>query len=293
MTVLSSRLGANASTGATVTAQDLAGDDATGSNQTWVVDSKSGGTSSLSPSPIDSRGTFEMRQQTNLSSVTVLRSFGPDVRSIDVPALLADSSFSYTGSNVNFQLAMFYTPTDNRTDDPGWLSTQRVGTYEANGRIATLDQLLGQMASYEIYGIGASVGPGTAGDDSWLANLTYGGTSYTFGNPVAAFTDAPAEVAASSDSLDEYTANNNFDPVADTANLTLTGNNADLNSIDPMLPIGPNTRRHVRLLHSCSSAPESLCGCSLPSSAKRDRAAERLNTRCGGRSPVPVEGCAR
>jgi hypothetical protein len=231
-----------------------------------------------------------MLQPTVNSSATMLKSYGAGVRPTNVPQLLSGSSYSYSGSNVNFQLAMFYTPIDAAHYGPtgttlacapavdggvtragtcftiikfepkvspagsyvtftlgdkqnpligqtaGWLSTHSVGQYPANGRVATLAALLGQMSSYEIYGVGASVGPGTANGVSWLANLTFGGTSYSFGAPVTQAAPASAP-AADSAALDQLIASDSIDVAADTASLSLSGSNTDLAAIDGTQPV--------------------------------------------------------
>jgi hypothetical protein len=281
---------AGAATDTLVTTPELSTVYATAGHQGWVLDNSSGGTEAITTDVFDARSALKLLQPSTGSSATILKSYGLGVRPADIPGLLAGSSFSYSGSNVNFQLAMFYTPNDPVHYGPtgttlrctqavdggvsragmcftiikfepkvspsgayatitladkqapltdqagGWLSTQSVGQYVANGRVATLDNLLGQMSSYEIYGAGASVGPGTVNGVSWLANLTFGGASYSFGAPVAEAAAASAP-AADSAALDQLVSTNSVDVEADTASVSLTGSNASLAAIDATQPV--------------------------------------------------------
>jgi hypothetical protein len=269
---------------------------------TWLSDLGGGGTSSVTTDAFDGGPAIKMVQTGASSQVNIFRSYGVGVRPTSVSDVLAGSSFSYAGSSVNFQLAMFYTPADPITygpgtgptncaqakdngvdrpgmcfvtikydphadsngsystitladkqdpffdgnvSQPGWWDTQRVGQYTANQRNVTLDQLLGQMSSYEIYAIGASVGThGAAGDVSWVKNLTFGGASYNFGDaPVTPPTTPPAPPAAapaaSDDALEQLIATQGIDVAATTDTFSVGGGapGTGLDALDPSKPI--------------------------------------------------------
>ena len=151
----------------------------------------------------------------------------------------ADVTGRYNTIDLSTQQAPHFIPGGMQ---PGWWNTQRVGQYSANATGPTLDQFLAEMSHYEIYAIGASVGTGPAGGDSWLLNLTYGGTSYSFGTPATAAA-AAAPPVSSSDQIGSYAATNAIDIPADTAQFVPTGAvNADLRQIDPGKPVNGEYR---------------------------------------------------
>ena len=119
--------------------------------------------------------------------------------------------------------------------DAGWWSTRQVGPYSASNRTGTLDQLLAQMADYEIYAIGASVGSGAPAGTSALLQLTFGGTRYTFGSaPTPAAPAAPP--AADSAALENLLTTSGVDVAADTARFQPSGATTDLSGVDPEKP---------------------------------------------------------
>lgn len=256
----------------------------------WLAEDGHSGTHDVTTDVFDGRSAVRIDRPTTDDVVNVFRSYGQGVRPTDVHALLDGASYSYSGANVNFQLAFFYTPADlatygpggttpcsqakdggvvipdqcyaiikyetavtiddayhtvfledeqtpfNGAGSPGWWPTQRVGQYDKNSRTATLDQLLGEMADYELFAVGASTGSGTTGT-SWLLNLTFGGNSYSFGSAPSAAT-AATPPAADSDELDDLITTDSIDVPGQTAQYVPTGSaNNDLSKIDPSKPM--------------------------------------------------------
>ncbi len=121
----------------------------------------------------------------------------------------------------------------------GWWNTKQIGSLTANAS-ATLDQMLAHMANYQIYAVGASVG-GTnavAGTSSWLLNLTFGGTSYSFGTPPTPATPPATPPIPDTTALDQTITTDGIDVASDTAQFVPTGQvNTDLSKIDPTKPI--------------------------------------------------------
>ena len=258
----------------------------------WLAEDSAGGSHDVTTDVFDGRSAVKMMLSSTSSVVNVFRSYGVGTRPTAVAPLLDDASYSYAGSNVNFQLAMFYTPADLAAygpsgstsactqavdngaqladmcftilkyetaqtttgtyatiqlegaqapfagpGNPGWWPTRSVGQYAANSRVATLDQLLGEMASYQVYAVGASVGKGTTVGDSWLLDLTFGGTSYQFGTaPIAEPATPPP--ATDSAGLEQLIVDDGIDVTQQTANFVPTGSgNNDLTAIDPTAPL--------------------------------------------------------
>jgi hypothetical protein len=123
------------------------------------------------------------------------------------------------------------------TDTPGgWWGTNRVGQYIPNDQHVTLDDMLAQMASYQIYIVGVSAGSGSTGGNSHVQNLSYGGTSYSFVPDPLAQADVeapPATTEAVISSVGEQKIE------ADTAKASIPEDapNGDLAKIDPALPV--------------------------------------------------------
>jgi len=257
----------------------------------WLAEEWSGGTHAVTTDVFDGRPALKMMRSGTSSVVNLFRSYGVGERPTAAAGLLDGASYSYAGANVNFQLAMFYTPADlsaygpagtvsactqavdngvPRPDmcftilkfetgqtttgayatirlenaqvpyggpgNPGWWPTKSVGSYAANSRTGTLDQLLAQMDSYEIYAAGVSVGSGTAAGESWLLDLTFGGTSYGFGSapsPAAAATPPAADTGE----LEQLITDEGLDVPQQTSNFVPTGSNTDLGGVDPTAPL--------------------------------------------------------
>lgn len=280
-----------AATGATtdvlVPASDFGSTYAAANQKTWLVEQWSGGTHQIGAAALASRDAIEMTRASTGSVVNVFRSFGAGVRPTAIAPLLDGASYTYSGDNVNFQFAMFYTPADSAaygpagstaactqavddgstvagkcftilkfepgatstTDyltytlddvqqpfgggtDAGWWPTRQVGPYSATNRTGTLDQLLAQMADYEIYAVGASVGSGTPAGTSSLLQMTFGGQRYTFGTEPAAKSIATPPAADTAALLD-FLASEGVEPDQDTSSF---GTSADLDAVDPNAP---------------------------------------------------------
>lgn len=151
-------------------------------------------------------------------------------------ALLSSAAYTFSGTNVNYQVGVFFKPNDARygpagigadrcavassydpdwcyttlkyepgqsptsqtTVDvstsldqgfvmgvqPGWWRSQRVGQYVKAGTPddVSLDDMLAEISDVVVYGFGISIGPAFSGDvTGWVKNLTFDGTTYTFG----------------------------------------------------------------------------------------------------------------
>ncbi len=110
---------AHALTDVTVSGAEIGSTYAGAGETVWLKDGSNGGTGSIDAVPFDSRPAFKL-ELPNVNSVSNLfRSFGQGVRPTDIPSLLENASYSYTGFNVNFQLGVFYTPADSTYGPPG------------------------------------------------------------------------------------------------------------------------------------------------------------------------------
>jgi LPXTG-motif cell wall-anchored protein len=60
----------------------------------------------------DATQALRLQAPTATDGIRVLHRYQPDSRPTDVPALLQGASYTYRGSNVNFQLELFFSPSD-------------------------------------------------------------------------------------------------------------------------------------------------------------------------------------
>lgn len=259
----------------------------------WLSEANSGATAAVAADDVDGTSSLALDRATKDGKATIFHSYGVGTRPTDLKSLLTDSSYTYSGSAVNFQIGMFFTPKEvglygpagttatctqakdndvalqdqcytvikfdtsvdtdqgtkvtvtlgdkqigyHTTDTPGgWWATNRVGQYIPNDQHVTLDQILAEMANYQVFVVGASAGSGATGGASHVQNLSYGGTSYSFvPDPLT-----QADVEAPPATTEAVITSVGEDKIAaDTtkASIPVDAPNGDLNAIDPALPV--------------------------------------------------------
>lgn len=145
---------------------------------------------------------------------------------------------SYTTITLGDKQAPF-----NGAGNPGWWNTSRIGQYASNDRTVTLNQMLAEMESYEVYAVGVSTGNtgGTGSDphdDAWVLNLRFGGTSYSFGSAAPTPAPATAPPAPDTDGIEQFITDEGIDVAQQTTQFVTTGTqNTDLSKVDPSKPV--------------------------------------------------------
>jgi hypothetical protein len=116
----------------------------------------------------------------------------------------------------------------------GWWRSKSVGQYPTAGAPdgVSLNSMLAEMSDITVYGIGVSVGRASAGDVSWVKDLAFGDTDYSFG--FDALPAGPLPVADDA-ALAVYIAAHGLTP-----NFPMTpsgSSNTDLATLDPSKPL--------------------------------------------------------
>jgi hypothetical protein len=96
-----------------VVAADVSAARAAAGTTSWFADPTHNGTFATSTTPFDSSAALELSTPAASDGIRVLNSYGSGVTPPTIPQITSGASYTYSGSNVDFQIELFFTPADS------------------------------------------------------------------------------------------------------------------------------------------------------------------------------------